>query len=181
MTVDTYNGEAALVAATRKHNIHLSLLVAETGLWAHPAVHQRLLAENGTGAVFSHCRRARREERRGTVVDGVRLDDNTYANTAIKRALGLPRAKIVGYHACHIWPLTCYDARYHTAVANLVLLPSPLAGLTDFDPEVAAALQYRAFELYGWHPEGQEVPRRPDPYPDNWQPPVAPSRGVVVR
>ncbi|HWQ55093.1 MAG TPA: hypothetical protein VN442_15505 [Bryobacteraceae bacterium] len=39
---------------------------------------------------------------------------------------------------CHIWPNSCYDERYHTCVANLVLLPSALASLTDFDPQVRA-------------------------------------------
>ena len=26
---------------------------------------------------------------------------------------------------CHLWPETCYDERYHTSLANLVLPPLP--------------------------------------------------------
>lgn len=67
-------------------------------------------------------------ERRGQFVDGVRLDDNTYANQAIKIA-AIGSREIEGFHTSHVWPGSCYDPRYHTCIANLVLIPAPLAGL----------------------------------------------------
>ena len=162
-----------LTESARRRDIHLSLLVADTGLWVSPDYYQRLLADTGSGALFPSVRRARvgQGEARGQFVDGVRLDDNNYANVAIKRALGLSGGAAVGFEACHIWPLTCYDERYHTLVANIVLLPRALAGLSDHDLEIQRALQYRAFELYGWWPEAQEQPVEPEFYPSEWRSP----------
>lgn len=163
-----------LKEAVERRNIHMSLLVADTGLWVNPEFHQRLLRDTGSVALFPNVRRARlgQGERRGQIVDGgVRLDDNSYANLAIKRATGLGKSA-KGFEACHIWPLTCYKERYHTAVANLVLLPRALAGLTDHDIEIQKALQYRAFELYGWHPEEMPQPVKPIFYPAEWRDPL---------
>lgn len=43
---------AMLRAASQKHGIHLSVLVAETALWVNPKIHELLLAENGFGTFF---------------------------------------------------------------------------------------------------------------------------------
>jgi hypothetical protein len=168
-----YDGSEMLLEAANRHGIHLSILVAETGLWAHPDVHARILGTTRSAARHPNVRRVRvgDGEERGQVVNGVRLDDNTYANRAIKEAIGLPRSEVTGFETCHIWPKTCYDVRYHTAIANLVLLPRALAGLSDHDREIQAALQYRAYELYAWHPEGMPVPHRPEFYPSTWREP----------
>jgi len=169
-----YNAAEMLKEATVRHNIHLGVLVAETGLWAHPAVHRYLVAANGTGAFFPFTRRYRagQGERRGQQIGHISLDDNTYANNAIKRAIGVPREQLVGFEACHIWPRTCYDERYHTAIANLVLLPRALAGLSDHDTEIEKVLQYRAYELYdGWYPADREPPTKPAFYPTSWREP----------
>lgn len=168
-----------LLEAVRRHNIHLSLLVADTGLWANPECHHRLIRDTGVAAMYPKVRRARigQGEQRGQIVDGVRLDDNSYANLAIKRALGLGKLA-EGFEACHIWPLTCYDERYHTAPANIVLLPRALAGLSDHDAEIQKALQYRAFKLYSWWPEQMPQPIQPDFYPEQWREP-RPDAAVV--
>ena len=161
-----------LLEAVERHSIHLVLLVADTGLWVNPDFHNRLLQDTGAAAMFPKVRRARigQGEQRGQIVDGVRLDDNSYANLAIKRAVGLDRSA-EGFEACHIWPLTCYDERYHTAPANIVLLPRALAALSDHDAEIQRALQYRAFELYNWRPEGMPQPSKPTFYPKEWREP----------
>jgi hypothetical protein len=156
------------------------LLIAETGIWAHPEVHRRLLAQ-GTPARFPNCRRFRRSngERRGDRIGNLILDDNSYANIAMKQAIGIPRQHIVGFETCHIWPESCYDEHYHTAVSNLVLLPRSLAGLTDHNPDIQLALQYRAFELYRWHPADQAQPVKPAGYPTNWRDPMPVSHFVL--
>lgn len=161
-----------LLEAVKRHNIHLSLLVADTCIWVNPEFHNRLVRDTGSAAMFPKVRRARigQGERRGQIVDGVRLDDNSYANLAIKRAAGLGKSA-VGFEACHIWPLTCYEERYHTAIANIVLLPRALAGLSDHATEVQTALQYRAFELYGWFPKERQQPVKPEFYPSIWREP----------
>lgn len=161
-----------LLKAVHRHEIHLSLLVADTGLWANPDFHSRLVADTGSAAMFPMVRRARigQGEKRGDIIDGVRFDDNTYANVAIKRAVGLGKSA-EGFEACHIWPLTCYDERYHTAVANIILLPRALAGLSDHDDEIQKVLQYRALELYDWWPQELSRPVKPDFYPADWRDP----------
>lgn len=166
-TTPRYDGDEMLQAAARKHAIQLGLLVAETALWAHPQVHEQLWATNGTGAFYPLLRRYRAGEKDGMVVAGERLDSNVYAREAIIGAVGV-RFVAHSYHACHIWPDTCHDRRYYSVVANLVLLPSAIAGLSDHDPAVKAALQYRAYELYAWHPAEEAAPLRPADYPTNW-------------
>jgi hypothetical protein len=168
-----YNAEDMLKEATQRNNIHLSLLVAETSVWANPEVHNFLTKENGYGAWLPNSRRYRpgQGEKRGQVIDGVKLDNNHYPNNGIKRAVGIPRDRLIGFESCHIWPDTCYDPRYHTTIANLVLLPRALASLSDHDTEVQAALQYRSFELYGWYPECCETPVKPNFYPQTWREP----------
>src|SRR5262245_47013376 len=98
MTVKKYVASEMLLEAAKRHQINLCVLVAETGLWAHPDVHARLLYETGSAAMFPNSRRKRGNgETRGQIVDGIRLDDNTAANRAIKRALGLHRHAVVGF------------------------------------------------------------------------------------
>jgi hypothetical protein len=153
-----------------KHQVNLATLSAETALWAHPETHFRQIRERHTPAVYPGIRRSRPGEKRG-ITNGVRLDDNTYANGLIKRSLGLARSLVVGFECCHVWPGTCYDTRYYSVIANLVLIPAALASLTDHDPQVRSASQYRALELYRWHPDEKPAPVRPDRYPENWRAP----------
>jgi hypothetical protein len=176
-----FNALEFLEAALVRHHVDLRILVAETGLWANPAVHQRLLS-HGTAAFFPNRRRFRKAnaESRGQRLGDLILDDNSYANNAIKQAIGVPRQNLVGFEACHIWPRSCYDERYHTAISNLVLLPRSLAGLTDHSPDVQLALQYRAFELYGWHPVERVQPAKPIGYPTNWLDPMPTPNAVRV-
>lgn len=134
---------------------------------------------NQEGAWFHHTTRRKtdddkkkyenefKKERRPTVTDEtwgkIRLDDNTFANEAIKRAIlegldnpdsyGKDKSIFKGFEACHIWDKTCYDVRYHTSVANLVLLPRPLAGLTDHCDAVKKLLQYEAWRRFGFKPD----------------------------
>jgi hypothetical protein len=175
------DAEELLRDAAARHGIRLAVLVAETGLWASPKVHQRLVLENGTGAWDPTVRRGRlsQGEVRRQSRDGITFDDNSVANRAIKRAIGRPGKSVRGFETCHIWPGTCYDARYHTAIANLVLLPRALAGLSDHDTEIRAILQYRSYELYGWHPEGMPRPTKPQYYPDFWIDPQPYNRTII--
>ena len=175
-------------------------LVAQSAIFCDPNVFDsvkngkmgskdnRALKGNPDGAWYHYTKRrakAKIEKRSqkttqsigGQVYDVV-LDDNTYANIAIKSAIrvGLENkyqsleylynsdTKLRDFEACHIWPNTCYDARYHTSVANLVLLPRPLAGLTDHCEAVKKILQYKAWELFKWKPEGALQPNKPKDY-----------------
>ena len=167
-----FDADVLLEQALLKHKIRLDILVAETAIWANPNVHKRLV-EQSNAARYPQVRRARtsKGEIRNKKVNGIKFDDNTAANRAIKGAIGTHRLEIRGYEACHIWPGTCYNERYHTVIANLVLLPRALAGLTDHLPHVQKMLQYRAYELYGWHPAENDVPIRPEIYVSCWRNP----------
>lgn len=175
--LDELDGDLLVAAAVERLGIDLSSLLAETAIWASPEVFQLLKSENAHATWYPMARRAyeKRGEKKGQRVGDVRLDDNTYANVAIKRAVGRTGC-IRNVHACHVWPRTAYDQRYYTCIANLVLLPRSIAGLSDHHPPMTAALQYRSFDLYGWYPaeiagEPQSPPVKPPAYPTNWREP----------
>ncbi len=83
-------------------------------------------------------------------------DNNTYANkytkNAIKekyRRLGLVYSGTFSdYVACHIWD-NPDDCHYYASIANLVLVPRAIYGLTDHCEEVKAVLRRRATDLFG--------------------------------
>ena len=158
-----FDGNEILDEVTTSLRIDLASLVAGSAFWAP-------CEENIGVAKYPNVRRARASEKRRTKVDGVMLDDNSVANKVLKKALNC-FGKFNGFTACHIWPNTCYDARYHTALTNLVLLPSGLSSLTDHNGEIEKCLQYRSWELYGWCPDGNAPPPKPKNYPENWRQP----------
>ena len=134
-------------------------LVAQTSVWVEPSKVKR-------NPVYPNVKRGT-VKNKGEIIDGIRIDDNTYPNRAIKQAISKD-INFVNYVACHIWPGTQYDERYHTQLANLVLVPKVIAGLTDFCHRVVDVLKYRAYELYNWYPEEEAVPEKPSYYPENW-------------
>lgn len=131
---------------------------------------------NEFGAWYHYTfQRARHDEKRREYKDStIRFDDNTHANTAIKTAVlkGLKRYGVHsgskqlfrGFEACHIWPDTCYDARYHTSVGNIVLLPREIAGFTDHCSAVEELLKYEAWKRFGFKPAEAEIPSKPKNY-----------------
>lgn len=158
-------GSVVLAEVVDQLNIDLPKLVAGCAYWCP-------VNASPTKAVHPHIRRVRSGQVRGTVTsEGIRLDDNTFANTALKAKVS-HLGEFKGFAVCHIWPKTCYDERYHTMPANLVLLPQELAGLTDHNRAVEQCLKYRAWELYDWYPDGLTQPEKPTNYPDNWREPV---------
>ena len=158
------DGTEVLADCANELEINLASLIAATSFWAHPS--------RVSDPVFPNTRRARHGEKRGTIdALGAKLDDNGAANRAIKQVLR-SAGKFKNFFACHIWEKTCYDIRYHTLPANLVLLPSDLSSLSDHNDHIKACLKYRAWELYDWKPEGSEKPQRPKNYPSNWRSPA---------
>jgi hypothetical protein len=118
---------------------------------------------NAFGSWFNcKYRRATNVKSRRQTINGIILDDNTMANQAIKKAVlkglekyGIHKTDIKifkGFEACHIWEKTCYDERYHTSVANLVLIPREIAGLTDHCDAVKELLKYESFNRFGFLP-----------------------------
>ncbi|MGE4339030.1 MAG: hypothetical protein AB7E55_24120 [Pigmentiphaga sp.] len=162
-----------MLQALKEQRVSLPALVARVALWAHPKVHRRLLGRQGCAAMFPNVRQARLEfgERPGQQRDGVLLDDDCHALAAITTALGLPPSMLAGFAVCHVWPEAARETFGHTAIANLVLLPRSVASWVDGEPEIGAALRYRAYHLYRWCPA--KAPERPEGYPRRWQSPCA--------
>jgi hypothetical protein len=177
-----YDGPTILREAMDRYNINFFPLVAAISFWAHPEAYKLLLEDNGergfrqNGAFYPHVRRARTnhgEERRQWVRNRtILLDDNTYANKAIKKMIGVS-GNIKHFETCHIWPDSAYNEGTHTAIANLVLLPEDLASLTDHNEEMQDVLKYRSYELYNWRPKNKSIPKKPKSYPSNWKEPFA--------
>lgn len=133
----------------------------------------------GVGNIYGswyNCKyqRAKHFQKRGEKCGDITFDDNTYANNAIKLAVlkglekygihGNSRQIFKGFETCHIWPETCYDARYHTSVGNVVLLPREIAGLTDHCQAVEDLLKYEAWKRFRFKPDEEDVPQRPKNY-----------------
>jgi hypothetical protein len=180
LTKKSYNGIELLKEVTQKHNIHFSDIIAEASIWANPLVYEKLLEIQGSGIWFPNTRRYKpgQNEKRGQIINEVKLDDNTYANNAIKRAIGVNRSDIIGFETCHIWADTCYNPKYHTLIPNLVLIPRAIASLTDHDTEIQQALQYRSYELYKWYPSESKTPVKPKYYPIIWKEPESYSKDI---
>ena len=139
--------------------ITLMDIVAATSIWVP-------VEKVSSNPVFPNVKKGRAKDK-GRIINDLRIDDNTYANRAMKEAIS-KSIKFEDFEVCHIWPGTTYDERYHTLLQNLVMIPRALAGLTDHLDDIINMLKYRAWELYGWSPEGQSIPQKPDYYPTSW-------------
>lgn len=172
------DAEQLLKEAIEKTSVNLSELIAATALWAHPNVHRYLISENGSGAWRPNVRKTRSGEVRREIINGILLDDNTLLDQYFKSATGIIREVQDGYECCHIWKSSCYHPLYYTSVANLVLLPMAVSSMCDYSSNVRSALMYRAYEIYGWRPKGQDKPKKPANYPKNWLEPMDFSKDV---
>jgi len=167
MNAGSCDGKILVERAATELKIDLAALIASCSLWVHPDAVAFLTARRGHAVWFANTRRKRPgEARRVHGEDGCILDDNNKANLAIKSAIFRNRTDCLNMHVCHIWPRTCYDPRYHTALPNLVLIPAALSALTDYDTHIEQCLKFRSFELYGWYPGAEAQPVRPAGYPD---------------
>ena len=163
-TLEEIFSESKLEKAMTWHERKLlAKLIAKTAIFATVEDFE----EDKRQAKHPHIRRKHAHEKQGWKGNEY-LDDNTYPNAQMK-AVAAKRYNLAprGYTTCHIWEQTCYDTRYHTCIANLVLLPSAIASLSDFDKQIQDILKFRAWELFKWSPSGKRVPK-PSHYPVNW-------------
>lgn len=65
-----------------------------------------------------------------------------------------------GWTIAHTW--TCaQDPEAYTNLRNLVLMPECFGSLSDKSGPLSAYLEYHAYSVYGWKPEGFAVPDKP--------------------
>lgn len=148
---------------SKKYSDVLYELIAQSAIFASPEVVKKLMSATNPHACWynnpSYIRDQKNKDKPTTDRNGISCigDNNTKANQAIKRALLqsysdiniAPIASFVNYTACHIVQNSTDDVNYYTSIPNIVLLPSAIAGLSDFLPDVQALLDYHAFQLYG--------------------------------
>jgi hypothetical protein len=134
--------------------------VASLTLFTHPATVAQI---PGSGALFPAVRDFKQRRTVGEISGRrVGFDDNETPHDAFGWCNpGLPRWRDIQLN--HIWPRR-NDPDAFTAPANLCAAPSFLAKLTDHDPDIAALLRRRAFDLYGWKPQGEPEPHSPVGY-----------------
>lgn len=143
--------------------------IASLTLFTHPDTVRQI---PGGGALFPAVRDFKRRRTLGEVAGRrVGYDDNETAHDAFGWCnLGMPRWRDIQLN--HIWSRST-DPDAFTAPANLCAAPSFLAKLTDHDPNIAALLRRRAFDLYGWTPPGDIAPDAPEGYDAlAWVPPL---------
>jgi len=156
-----FDGRAALEAVLAR-SVYQSPAQAVAALTAFS--HPHTVAQIPGGALFPCVRSLGRADRRTFALrDGrkVGLDDNAVAHAAF---VWSNHWRVAGrdIQLNHIYPRRS-DPGAFTALANLCAGPSFLAKLTDHDPAIAALLQWRVQELYGWAPAGVE-PQEPAEY-----------------
>ena len=147
-------GYASIVTAVAEHTIFLD---------------PRTVAQTKGEALFPVIRDMIRRRRFDRLADGrkILLDDNTTPTLTFLWAAGRKKGRDVQFN--HVWTGARVPALY-TALWNLCATPAFLAKTTDSHPEVRAALQYRAYDLYGRYPPGQR-PDRPSDFDQlRWAP-----------
>lgn len=182
-----FNKSSINLQSIKNFNLEACKLIAQTAIFCPKHIYEDVKNgkcgskdnQSSKGNAFGswfNCkyRRAKNGEQRRQTINGIILDDNTMANQAIKKAVlkglekyGIHKTDIKifkGFEACHIWENTCYDERYHTSVANLVLIPREIAGLTDHCDAVKELLKYESFKRFGFKPDGENTPNEPKNY-----------------
>jgi hypothetical protein len=150
-------------------------LVAQHSWWVSPKVYKEIQV------VYPHTRRKNGlREKRGDLVDGVRLWDNQPASNAFWTALGEDRTTIVDFYVCHIYEGSVWDPAHFTNLANLVAFPRCLQSQSEWSP-VRQLLKYHSLKSYGYKGSEGLEPHKPVYYPSIWRHQVDPSPSVLKR
>jgi len=108
-------------------------------------------------------------EENGAVVG--MYDDNATPEWALFWAHGLQGTRPKGWTVAHVWSASD-DIKAYTHVANLALIPEPLASLTDKNGPLTGYLRWHSWEVYGWKPDRAAEPAKPADYDqvkDKWR------------
>ena len=136
-------------------------LVAQASWWVNPIVYQSIQV------VYPKTRRKRGKEKRGQIIDGIRLWNNEPAQKAIWLALDKKKEQIYNSHVCHIYKNSVPDPTHFTNLANMIILPKCLASLSEWEP-ITKILKYHSYKTYGYTGPENNIPSVPPYYPDSW-------------
>jgi len=138
-------------------------LVAQVSWWVNPSAYQAVQI------VYPKTRRKRgKQEKRGQVINGIRLSDNQPASIAFWLALGKTRNKIKNFYVCHIYEESVWHPDHFTNLANITALPKSLQSLSEWKP-IADILKYHSYKIYGYKGPKDKIPSTPKYYPESWQ------------
>jgi hypothetical protein len=90
-------------------------------------------------------------------------DDNATPTWAMLWAHGIFGGSRAGWGFAHVWTASD-DINSYTHLADLVMIPECLAGLTDKKGPLTAYLRWHAWTAYGWKPDHVDPPPMPADY-----------------
>ena len=153
-------------------------LVAQHSWWVSPKVYREIQV------VYPKTRRKKGVlEKRGSVVNGIRLWDNQPASRAFWMALGQDPSKVKNFYVCHIYEGSVWDPGHFTNLANLTAFPTSLQSLSEWPP-VSELLKYHSFAVFGYEGPSKKAHGKPDYYPSVWhhqQNPNPMEASIIIR
>jgi hypothetical protein len=170
-----FDGHAALCDLVRNSPYGTILqAVASLTLFSHPETVRQTGCRPVIRVIRNLAGRGQVAEREGVKVG---LDDNKAPTDVFLWCNSiLRRPSDVQFN--HVYARS-WDPESYACLANLCMTPSFLSKLTDTDVEVRAALQYRAWDLYGWRPSDEKPPLKPEGYAAlSWAPCLEPIKDV---
>ena len=145
-------------------------IISRTSMWVNPEIYKSIKI------VYPNTRRMRGvKEKRGQIINGVRLWDNQPAATALWKALG---DKASHSHVCHIYEGSAWDPNHFTNLANITAFPKGIASLSEWEP-IADVLKYHSYQIYGYKGPENKIPDIPEYYPKIWENVDLPSQKVI--
>jgi hypothetical protein len=143
--------------------------VASLTLFSHPETVRQTRLKPLFRVVRNAAKRGRVEAGEG---GWIAYDDNKSPTDAFLWCNGLSAGKMRDVQFNHLYA-DSQNADQYTCLANLCVTPAFLAKLTDTRSNIRSLLRFRAYELYGWMPAGQEPPPKPADYSElTWAAPI---------
>jgi hypothetical protein len=151
-----------LPVISEEHKRAIARIVARSSLLPH----QETVAAFSS-AIFPSCRRKSDKQIAQTMIlpDGRQgiYDNNATPTWAICWAHGIQGERPKGWTVAHIWS-AAEDIDCYTHLANIALVPEALSTTTDKSGPLTQYLRWHSFQIYGWKPEGSEIPTEPKDY-----------------
>ncbi len=145
-----------------EYSLTLAKMVASTSYLPHPYTVGAL-----NGAAFPTQRYRNRYPKLSLILNNdVEIgmyDDNTTPRWALLWSHGFADGQRNGWGFAHVWQVSD-DMKAYTNIANLAMIPECFGTLTDKKGPLTGYLQWHAWKVYGWKPDGMNVPTEPPDY-----------------
>lgn len=135
--------------------------VAARSLWVHPE------AVREVPVVFPKTRRKRHDEKRGDIIDGLRVGTNVPAQEAFWSARGESGKDYRNQYVCHLYDSSPYNPDHNTHLANLCVFPRGIQSMSEWGP-LQQVLHWHSYKMYGYMGPDGTPPLEPAYYPQVW-------------